>query len=485
MRTKKLSIVALIATLLLASCQKYEYANVIPGDAAVVASIEWAEIADQGEMYDSGVVGLLEQSVGLVVSGKGKEKIQEYIKDPFQMGINFRVPMYMFAKPVPNNYYGLVFSVHSQSKLEEFFNILASQNLCTMQHEEEGRLTGVLLDEICYSFDSSSLLLLASTSKSHTKKMMSQILYQNADQCFVNTPQFEKMNEQDGLIKLYADNSESFPELAGMDVEMYSAVKFDNGKAIMKLNVAGKTAKEQEKINEIYANMKKLDGEFDEKMHDDFLVWASAGVKVDWLLEKIKEDKKSKLHDILFAVERVIDIEQMINTIDGDATVVAYDELKDNPYIFMAEIKNNDFLKDVDYWMESMKEYGARMKNTGGNNYLLAYEFDRLYWGVNNDGDELYFSSESAFNKICFESDSKALEEYKDEIKNCYLFAYVNFDNLPYINSLHGFGAPMLKKILGRFKCLVIKSQQVGEIQVELEMKDKKDNFLKQVLEWN
>lgn len=497
MKVKVLSIVALVVVLL-SSCSKADYVNVVPADASFVASFNMKDIADDADLKNSGLVDMLNKSLGFVVSGKEKDKVQEYINDPRSMGIDFGEPVYMFK--TANECIGLAMKVGSESDLKEFLQLLAKQSICSKPQERDDYICGTLLDDIEYTFDGKTLLLLSCLGdggSAMNKSMSAQLMKQGADHSFASTEAFDKMDGQKGALKMYCnigvlpeDVSKQFihflPKgVKKSDIELLATLSFDDGTATFTSIMWGNTPKAQQFMEETNKNLRKLDGEFIKAPTEDFLAWVSVGVYGEWLLKNLKEDKDLKT--MLLAVERGIDIEQMLRSVEGDFTVVlpmsAITREKGLDFVAMAELKNSKFLDDVDYWKESMKDYGISMRNVSGNDYLLNFEDGTsVNWGVSADKEVLYFAPSTAFNHHNISPKSELLEAYEDEIEESQVFMFFNLKNAPLREIGMTIGMPYLSDALGKLQSLIIKSSSAEQMQIVIELEKKDENFLKQIL---
>lgn len=257
-----------------------------------------------------------------------------------------------------------------------------------------------------------------------------------------------------------------------------ASLTFENGRALCKTKMWGRTDKAQALIDEANANFSHINGKYVESVSNDLLFWGVANVKGGWLLDKMKKDKSAK--EFLFLLERAVDVEQMLRAVDGDVAI----ELQMNDanvmsspeFVVYAELKNSDFLADVDYWKESMKAYGISMQDEGENQYLLAGE-GKYRFGVQDKN--LYVASERASSIV---ADENPLTAYTENIKNSKLFVYVNMDKMNHKDFVKGLNWLQVVEEFNPFEKAVISMPSWGEMNLVIEMKNKKENFLKQIL---
>ena len=102
----------LLLLLVLVSCSKNEYVNLIPKDASFVLSVDVKSIAEKSDFTNS---PLYPQFLDLVKGSAGSSAAvaQQYIDDPAKMGIDFREPVYLFQSA---DMYCMVMAVYDSWK---------------------------------------------------------------------------------------------------------------------------------------------------------------------------------------------------------------------------------------------------------------------------------------------------------------------------------------------------------------------------------
>lgn len=505
-----LAVIAVVAYLFL-NKKAEDYLNVIPANATFVAAVDVKTIAEEGRLEKSSVMKSLDSYVGAVALGKDKKVLKDYMKEPSKMGIDFRSPVYVFK--TAGEALGVTMKVADKGTMEEFISCLVKQNLATKATEKDGVMCGTLLEDIAYTYNNSTLLLFASLEKmsaSKNKQMSVELMKLEAGDSFCSTKAFDTMNEQSGKDVVIYSNLSALPQsfakqattfipndVNNSDIEVVASVDFDKGRAVLTSSVWGKTDKAQDIIDDADRNMKKIGGRYIDMPTENTLVWIGMGAKGEWLLKKMKESKKTK--EVLFVVERAIDIEQMISAVDGDVAVavpasaiqnsvissVANKFKKDDTIGFdfyaQAELDNDNFLSDVKDWQKSMKDYGMKMKETGDNEYRLELDGKDVNWGV-TDGENLYIATSRAFKKNGKAEKSGLLKEYERDIKDSKMFAIVNLKSIPVKTITFFSGIPEIGKKLSIFKAVIFKAPSADKMEIVIELDDKDENFLKQVL---
>lgn len=492
MKTIKSFIIIVLATLALASCSKGNgYQNVIPADAPLVTSVNMASIAEKSDFANSAVSQMMQEYMGVLFSGEAGKQIKTYMESPQDMGIDFREPVFMFQ--TPNRCFGLTMKMLSKSDFEDFLKMLQKQNIASKAKENDGVMEGTLLDDICFGYDDNTILLLASDEGANvSKRTLAQLFKMDSDNAFTRTDAYEYCfgkNQKDiaflahmaALPKDLASTVKSFvPQGVKMtDVMFEASADFQNGKFVLSGSLVP-TLREAEK------NFHKIKGDYLETAQNCFPIWASMGVNGEWLLGKLKQDTQIK--QMLFMIERGIDIEAMIRAIDGDVTVALPSATKYDEFMICGKLKNSDFLADVPEWQTGMKEYGISMQKTGANDYLLNAEGMLLNWGVNDKN--LYMLTRYIAPQLAFPGvkPNDVIKANKDEICNSLAYVCVDLQSVvtPFVQESSAIGVSpegiAIMKICSKFKNLIVKLEPESKIEIRVELDDDKENFLKTLL---
>lgn len=492
MKTIKSFIIILLTTLALASCSKGNgYQNVIPADAPLVTSVNMASIAEKSDFVNSAVSQMMQEYMGVLFSSEAGKQIKTYMESPQDMGIDFREPVFMFQ--TPNRCFGLTMKMLSKGDFEDFLKMLQKQNIASKAKENDGVMEGTLLDDICFGYDDNTILLLASDEGANvSKRTLAQLFKMDSDNAFTSTDAYEYCfgkNQKDiaflahmaALPKDLASTVKSFvPQGVKMtDVMFEASADFQNGKFVLGGSLVP-TLREAEK------NFHKIKGDYLETAQNCFPIWASMGVNGEWLLGKLKQDTQIK--QMLFMIERGIDIEAMIRAIDGDVTVALPSATKFDDFLLMGKLKNSDFLADVPEWQAGMKEYGISMQKMGANEYLLNAEGMLLNWGVNDNN--LCMHTRSTVTQLTFPGvkPNDVIKANKDEICNSLAYVCVDLQSIvtPFVQESSAIGVSpegiAIMKICSKFKNLIVKLEPESKIEIRVELDDDKENFLKALI---
>lgn len=497
---KKVQLIAALVLVVMAmcSCTNTDYQKTIPANATLVVKADMKSISEKTDFQNLKMRGLLEGVMATVVKGKDLKAVRDYVDDPMKMGIDWSMPIYFFM--VGDETLGLTMKVNDDDGVKDFILLLKDQGMASKPVDKDGLMCGTLFDDIHYAYDANSLLLLASMKgggSSTMSRMVRELMNQNEKDSFISTELFDRMNEEEKDIVSCSNGevpkgmgalSTAFstlllpPTVKAKDLYFVSWGNFENGQMVFSSHVYGKTEKAQKALQEMDNQLGAIEGKYIGRASDKTLVWAGAHVKGDWMLGKLKGVKDIK--ELLFMAERAIDIEQMLRTVDGDMAVELRVEEADynakDPfgYVAYAELKNTDFLADVDDWKQSMKEFGMKMQDNGENQYVLVANKDTIGWGVQDK--DLYFVS--ANSNVQEQGGNPSLEACKDDIQKNKFYLWVDLTKIPWAKFAQKNLTPIFAEPLSKLNVLVVKASSADEVTLTLELKNKDENILKQLL---
>jgi len=494
---KKFHLLLLIMVVaVLASCSNNDYLNVIPKEATVVVSVDMASIAKKGDLGNSDLKALFSETTN-TLKKEDQEKIKQFMEDPREMGIDFLSPIYVFK--TPTQYVGVTMKISDDDKFGEFLDVLRSNGTCSKVSENDGLMSGTLSDcDFAYNDNTFALLFpLGQNSKAANKAALKEMFAQDKENSFVSTDAYDKMSDEKGEVLVYA-NMKALPEkyyplqafgiknVRPGDVEMYMSALCEDGKMTLAFEMEGKTDAAKKILEDSYKNMHKIEGRYINTLTDNSILWYCAGVKGEEYIKTLKNSPQVK--ELFLLADRAIDVEKILGAVDGDValTLGSMPDLNgllgggfNIDYIVTANVKDTKFLDDVNYWTQSMKDYGFSMTKTGDKQYAISASGFSLNWGV--DDDNVYFASNGSLFQNAFSKHTNILEPYENDIKNSYVYCFVNLEAAvaPYVPFFAG--QPAVSKRLSCLKSVIIRSKEEGKSELIIELKDDDTNFLKQL----
>jgi hypothetical protein len=252
-------------------------------------------------------------------------------------------------------------------------------------------------------------------------------------------------------------------------VELMSSLNLKHNHFVLNTHVFNADKRINKLLDEIDEHTYTLKGRFADINYDKPFQWIGMGVDGEWLLNLLKSNQE--IRALLLLIERGIDIEKMIKSVNGDLSLVISDFSSLNsdkiPDITMiAEIKNADFLNDVDYWISSMDDYGMKMEKIAQNQYILTYDEGILNWGVTPE-NELYISTSPNFSVSNIHQQTNVYAPYN--VQDNKLFMYTKLDETVLSDNTHA-ELQALCSLLGLDvpKYLLVKSNSSREFIIEL-----------------
>lgn len=483
---KKYCIVASALSLLLmcASCSKKDSVTLIPADATFVAQVNLSDLADEADLKNNPLVSIAKGYIGLVVSGDEKKLLSDILDNPSVMGVDFTTPAYVFE--TTDHCWGLVLKVDDAGDLEDFFTAMSKQQIASKPTERDKLMWTTLLGDINLAYDDDRLLIFTAQQDDATpaslKRQMTALFSQDNDHSFRSSNHMDKLDGADAPIAIYSrmaalpqDMMTTFAEwlpegVRAADVEVCMSLAFRDGGAVLRASMFSDNDRTQVLFDENNAHLHKIQGEFIDAASDRFFAWVSMGCEGAWLLKMLKQNEQAK--QLLFMLERGIDIEQMLRSIDGDLTLVLPTEVSSDvsqtPFIALARIQNSDFLNDVSDWTRTARDYGITLSQTGQHQYVMKSQDLQLRWGV--EERILYFATDQAALQKAFTPSSSPLSAYEDEIRNAQFFAFLNLQAVPDMQRTP-------------FEAAVLKSDQMGEWELRVIGKDKHKSLLAQAID--
>ena len=483
MKSLRFSLFVLVL-LALCSCSKKDYLKVIPADATVVASVNLRSLAEKSDFANAAIMGMM---------GGNEGDLQKYKDNPMETGIDFEQPLYVFL--TRENLYGIVMKVSDKGDLEEFFSALHKQNVVSRPTEHKGLMCGTM-GTINYAFNGEALLLLDGVSGRNASSNLLVKMMDNEGESFADTDAYERMGGADGKDVVVYTNLGYMPavlqkefkaylqygQLKMSDIEFISSLDFVDGSAIVETKWWGRTEKAQKVIDESKDCWRVIDGSYMNDLPQGALAWIGAGVHGDKFLEKLKGNAQAK--EALFLLERGIDVEQIVRSIDGDVSVVIPATALNGTEVDFAgkaKLKSTSFLAEVDDWKSGMAEFGISMRSEGKGAYALSMDGKEIHWGA--EGNDLYFATTKAYQQMQSKGGSAVLKDYEDDIKKCLFFVYVDLQEIQRMNNVatlcamaSNFGVN-----LQGMKAIVLKSSAHDEMVLQIDMKNDNENFLKQL----
>lgn len=466
------TLLLVIALFTVAACsdKKIEdYELVIPKEADVVVSAQINNIVTKSELAKSPLFAVAKGHLDSMLGSGMRDLTESVINDPSLTGISFESPVYLFG--IKGSIWGVTMKINDESLTEKFIKSLSDNGLCGKVKQHDGLSWTTFLDDINIVYSDNTLLCLLQTqtkSRMNNETFMLSLMELEEEAAFVTTDKFTEMTEKsDGDLSLYM-NFAAFPGIqdtadgivpswmASRKLEMIAGMNINNKDLAINASLFSSDSIVQKQIDAYFHGFKPIKGDYTNHISSDNHIWACLGMDGKKMIDVMKS--VPKLKEMLLGANLGIDADNMIRSISGDVLVCINQLDKSNANAndikVYAQLDNTDFMKDVNYWIKSAKDYGLTLSSLSNHDYLLRSDDMNLYWAVN--GKELYLGTQRY----------EALGVYPagtsmDEIMGNLMYVYVNLaDDNPI------------------FSHAIIKTVKSGEFIVDIHMNDLKKNLL-------
>lgn len=493
--TLAIIITAIITTFVALKPNSADYTCAIPKNVQMVATFDLASIIKKTGIDTQDANNKSITTLAGILTKYGLGNNTKFLEHPEEMGIDINQKVFIFS--TPDKSLCLLAKIANKKQALDFMTALSEDDICEKPIEKKDIYWTKILGELPTAVNDQTIIMMLPSEKiQNPEDDITKMLQQKEDDCFINTAKGQELIQADGdismtaILSALAESPTPFTELLpkgvrASEVELHTSILFLEGKMVMNTKIVSQNKKMQELLNEINENTQKINRLYIPISSKNLRLWASAGINGEWLLKQMKKNKDIKQY--LFLLERAIDIEKMIKSINGDIMIALPSPSKEEnkyeiPYVVTAQTKSQDFLNDIDYWTTSMKEYGMTMVATTENMYKLTAEDNIFYWGTNPY--ELYFtSSPSLIADKQSNKETNVITALEQEIKNSRFYLYINVEQMNQdgiCNDLDGI--PMFSLLPHTIEDICISADNANNLKTTFRMKEKNTNALKTII---
>lgn len=469
------------------------YLNAIPADAKMVCSIDVAGIFEKSGIGDKKLTDKLKSEFGSMIPGEEIDKVTAYFDHPEKTGIDFRKRIYLFS--TPDQSLCLLAKVGDKDKLSEFLTQLEAEGGSTKPTNKNGLMWTKFFGEMPSAFNDEALLIMMPTDGFYNpNETITKLMGPDKKDSFTATAKAAKLNKAEGDITLFGSLDALPKNILGAygqllpkgvrheDVDLTLSLAFLKGRTTFKSEISSENETLKALLKEANDNTQKIKGLYIENSPKESVIWACTGVNGEWLLKQLK--KNNDMNQQLFMMERAIDIEKMIASIDGDLMLTiptVNPESADVSFMLVGQTKNQDFLQDVVYWTTSMREYGLSMTPSGDNQYRLTADDMTFFWGTRPK--DLYFTSSPTLVQAALSGEgSTALNALKDEIRDSRIFVYIDLGQMANSTNSYSSSGLMTSMLSQYLEGISFRCSDVQNMELSIMMKEKDDNMLKAII---
>lgn len=484
---------ALGMTLMLASCgEKNPYTNALPKDAATVVSLDVKEMAEKCA-FDKQT----QQSMATVMKssfkGKADALVDKIMENPEESGLRLTDRVYFFAMP-QSEMGGLLVRMADKDKLEKLMGLLQEQGQCEAPTDGDGCRWTVGGDALMAWTEHAFLMLAANGNPKDLQHQASMWLRQKDGEGYSGTPDFGKLKKADEDIAMVASLNimpKQYLSMATMglpadlklqDLKTFSTLDFQDGKAVLEVEMMTE--------NKVYKDLLKkqeevtgpIKGSYLETFPANTVGWLSAHVDGAKAYELLRENPtvRQELDNSMMP----LDFEAIFKAVDGDVAL-AMPEMSFSPgFILYADVKNSEFMRTFEDLkpMLAMTNGQMRLLDKGKDAYqFVAVDGSALGMGrgpasiwLGVKDKRFYLTNRESL--IGSEVKGQTLEDcsWAKDVKGKLFYMNVNFQAI-------ATALPQLPYV-GMLDYLTIESEGTTKARMVLQMKNKKDNVLKQLV---
>ena len=448
---KYLLMMSVLITLILTSCSGTDYLSVIPQGSQAIISFDLAGMA---------------KSANLDASKSNALKSLLHIDNPSECGIDITSKVYLFESP--DGSLGLVAKVNDDGDMENYFNKLSGSGICKKVTKNRGFEWTVLKDSWVIGFSSKAMLVMGPTvgsAQEELKRTMAKYLDANEDDGIKGTPLFDKLDSMTGDVNMVA-SVVALPQKIGTPFRLGAPADSDPADVMIAatmqtsnncLTITGSTFSFNTTVNRALqssaASYRPITGQFIPSLSDSDAAAVVLNFDGSNYIKVLRSDKG--LRAALVGLNAAVDADNMIKSIDGDATIVIKSMKGDKmDYSFAAKVKSDAFLDDVGYWKKSLPS-GATLTDFGKDCYHLSTGEWNIFFGVRSKS-VLYMGSSSKIASLSGLPSSKRLPtSVTNNIKGKKQCIIINLDAIAETQPAITTVKELLKPIFGDFKYII------------------------------
>lgn len=441
------------------------YINIIPKEAKCVVKIDLKQLSAAAG-NPTNAKERLEKALGMKLSG-----------------IDLSQPLYVFI--TPNEYFAVVGAVSNADSIKMAAQAWPDKWALDHTDEDEDASWGALKNGWQLAWNKSSVLLLGPGTvqeRSEMRQTMRQLIEEDADESYPETPKWKKLNNLRGHINMISSIDalptpyNLFMELAlpnripSEKVDVCSEIKFDN----TGINIDNRITSDDDGVTKLLADRSlqpaMLKGIFTSAVDKNDVAWLTMTAKGNDLLEMLHNDQTVRA--LLAALDQGIDADMMTRSIDGELSLRIPSLTKDGTpaYALTAQLANKKFENDIDYWKSSLKGKKDMSLVNSGKGYLFSYKDKALYFGT--EALNLYACSSQSLAVNAF---GKTNNVPTTNLQGCYLYFWINVPSLlhqPAFGKDGKAGEGLIKTMLGNGKEVVFRAESLQHSAMKITSSD-------------
>lgn len=474
-------LVVILAVWLFWPKDQSSHVRVIPADATALMEVDLEGFLQESELSEEKIKTWLPENM-----------------DVWNCGVDFEKRAYVFVDAVGIN--GCLLAVKDAAGLKEFLTRNGERLGMGPIEEQQGYSWSLLSGSFLMGFNDDVLMIMGPTMASAQAEMRQRMLgylKQDKSESVQNSPLYKNVQEQKGILKA-AVSLEMFPEYYRMFQNLGLPEHVDFSKMLMTLSMEsqkGRIVFHTGVISEdpaLAQKMKALDdlsgqirGDFLTSVSPNTALWMGANLKGEKLMQLMSEIPSLRLY--LMAMNHVMDVEQMIRSIDGDVALSG--TLGEEPVVCVqAHMSDLSFMDEADYWISSAQHSGSyEFERLDEDLYRIGKVARRdLFLGL-KDRNVLFSTDRTAMNELQKGLDGDLLKPYEEDIRKSKFYVWGNLAAMDGV--IRSLGLPeqspqvqQAERFFGKFNAVALRSTKATSMDLIFYLKGK-ENGLKQLFE--
>lgn len=363
---------------------------IVPSNSVAVARVDFAKMAS-GNGDSKAIAKLLN------------------VDDLKDCGINFSEPAYFFESG--QGLFGLVTAIADDDATEQWIGNLAKKGLCTEISEKNGVKYTTFANMVLAGFNGKAMIMVGpvvATSEAENLRKIVKYLEADEEESIMGTKLYEKLTAMDGgMIDMVAMSS-ALPERivapftlgapsssSPTDICLAASLNVIEGKYLAVEGEAFSFDSDIDKSLKLAANTyKKVNGTYLPTISADDAIVVSCNIAGREYVKLLRSNPSFRT--ILVGLNTTLDINKMLDGVDGDILIKANFDTKGNiSPTLLADAINSDWLADVDYWKKSCPSGTVISNGSAPQSFRFASQDYHIDFGLTNGGKTLYFAPTS------------------------------------------------------------------------------------------
>lgn len=504
----RLSVLAVL-TVFLAACSKTsEYTNVIPADATAVASINLKTLAEKAGLNNKENEAFKQKMLDAFKSGMNAatfQQLEKVLKNPSESGIDVLSPVYLFTAtsfPYPT----MVAKVGNEESLRSSLDILVKEQVCQPITEEDGYSLATVGADNFLAFTPTTALLVTTNGvpvMDELKKSISKLMKQTAENSISQNEGFKKMQSQKGEVAFFASMA-AIPDMYASqinmglpanvnpkDIMLLGNLSFDKGKIALQFENYTENKEVEALLKKQEKALTKLNTSFLKYFPESTLTFLNVGANGAELYNLLLENKEFRDN---VSIAKAAEVKNLFNAFNGDISVGLLNVamMGNNPTVLAyADVKNGDALRTVYANKQALGlRKGQDILKLGENEYVYKSSDLNIFFGIKDK--QLYATNDEMLYKNIGKPVDKSIKDagYVSDMKGKNLFWVINIQailEMPIVKMMIGFGGEeyqMYNNLASQLLYLEVSNENGGKGEVDLILKNKDDNSLKQIVDF-